>query len=197
MTQFANRLKQLEALARTSHREQGKHTVTISTLHSAKGLEFERVYMIDLIEGVLPNVQQTQLDDPKVEREMEEETRLFYVGITRAIRHLHLISYSKRFKLPIAQSRFMRELHKIVVPQPLAKETLKVNKSTKVIKQYRNEQTILSTNDLIVGESVRHIMFGVGQIVSLERGTIEILFTSSKKKFVVDTCIEQGYLERL
>ena len=197
ITQFANRLKQLEALARTSHREQGTYAVTLSTLHSAKGLEFDRVYMIDLIEGVLPSVQQTQLDDPKVERELEEETRLFYVGITRAIRHLHLISYSKRFKLPIAQSRFMRELHKIVVPPSSANETLKVNKSAKVVKQYRNEQTILATNDLIVGAYVRHIMFGVGQIVSLERGTIEILFTSSKKKFVVDTCIEQGYLERL
>ena len=199
MTQFANRLKQLEALARTSHREQGRRAVTLSTLHSAKGLEFDRVYMIDLIEGVLPSVQQTRLDDPKVEREMEEETRLFYVGITRAIRHLQLISYSKRFKLPIAQSRFMRELHKIVVPPSpsSAKETLKVNKSAKVVKQYRNEQTILSANDLIVGNEVRHIMFGIGEIVSLEQGAIEIVFENSKKKFVVETCISQGYLERL
>ncbi len=197
MTEFANRLKQLEALARSSHREQGKHAVTLSTLHSAKGLEFDRVYMIDLIEGVLPSVQQTKLDDPKAESELEEETRLFYVGITRAIRHLHLISYSKRFKVPIAQSRFMRELHKIVVPPSLAQETLKVNKSQKVVKQYRNEQTILSANDLIVGNEVRHIMFGVGQIISVERGTIEIAFEVEKKKFVVDTCIGQGYLERL
>ncbi len=200
MTEFANRLKYLEALARSSHQAQSHPAVTFSTLHSSKGLEFERVYIIDLIEGVLPSVQQSKLDDPKVESELEEETRLFYVGITRAIRHLQLISYSKRFNVPIAQSRFMRELQKIVAPTPIAKESdskIEVNKSGKATKQYRNEQTILSANDLIVGNDVRHIMFGIGEIVSLERGVIEILFNNSKKKFVVDTCIRQGYLERL
>ena len=146
-----------------------------------------------MIEGVLPNVKQTKAeDDPKAESELEEETRLFYVGITRAIRYLQLISYTKRFEFTTSTSRFMRDLHKIVVPPPTPKETV-----TKIAKHHRNEQTILSAHDLKVGNEVRHIIFGVGEIVSIERGVIEILFPSGKKKFVVDTCLEQGYLEHL
>ena len=49
----------------------------------------------------------------------------------------------------------------------------------------------------MVGNEVRHIIFGVGEIVSVNRGVIEIVFPSGKKKFVVDTCLEQGYLEHL
>lgn len=193
MTEFANRLKYLETLARSSHQAQNHPAVTLSTLHSAKGLEFDRVYIIDLIEGVLPNVKQAKAEeDPKAESELEEETRLFYVGITRAIRYLQLISYTKRFEFTTSTSRFMRDLHKIVVPPPTSKETV-----TKIAKHHRNEQTILSAHDLKVGNEVRHIIFGVGEIVSAERGVIEILFPSGKKKFVIDTCLEQGYLEHL
>ena len=195
MTEFANRLKYLETLARSSHQAQNHPAVTLSTLHSSKGLEFDRVYIIDLIEGVLPNVKQEKVeDDPKAESELEEETRLFYVGITRAIRYLQLISYTKRFEFTTSTSRFMRDLHKIVVPPPIPKET-----DTNVAKasKHRNEQTILSAHDLMVGNEVRHIIFGVGKIISVERGVIEILFPSGKKKFVVDTCLEQGYLEHL
>ncbi len=85
MTEFAGRLKYLENLARTSHLKNEMNAITLTTLHSSKGLEFDRVYLIDLIDGILPS---------ETEEAIEEETRLFYVGITRAIRHLELISYN-------------------------------------------------------------------------------------------------------
>lgn len=88
--------------------------VTLITLHAAKGLEFPFVFLVGLEEGVLPH--QRSVDDP---RQLEEERRLFYVGVTRAMKGLYLV-YAFRRTLYGAQqvnapSRFLLD-----VPQSLA-----------------------------------------------------------------------------
>ncbi|WDU77411.1 ATP-dependent helicase [Lysinibacillus sp. G01H] len=184
MTEFAGRLKYLENLARTSHLKNEMNAITLTTLHSSKGLEFDRVYLIDLIDGVLPS---------ETEEAIEEETRLFYVGITRAIRHLELISYSKRFKASVVPSIFMKELKQIVPPQELPKKASKSPR--KALKQYRNDRTITTESALIVGSKVRHVMFGEGEILDVTSSTIKLSFDAGIKQFMTDTCLQQGYLE--
>ena len=80
--------------------------VVLSTLHNTKGLEFNRVVITGLEEGVFPRT-------GKVGAEIEEERRLFYVGITRARNELYLTSTSRRFMYgheeTVAPSRFIRE----------------------------------------------------------------------------------------
>lgn len=184
MTEFAGRLKYLENLARTSHLKNEKNAITLTTLHSSKGLEFDRVYLIDLIDGILPS---------ETEEAIEEETRLFYVGITRAIRHLELISYSKRFKASVVPSMFMNALKQIVSPQDLPKKASK--NPRKAPKQYRNDRTITTESALIVGSKVKHVMFGEGEILAITSSTIKLSFDAGIKQFMTDTCLQQGYLE--
>lgn len=184
MTEFAGRLKYLENLARTSHLKNEKNAITLTTLHSSKGLEFDSVYLIDLIDGILPS---------ETEEAIEEETRLFYVGITRAIRHLELISYSKRFKASVVPSMFMNALKQIVSPQDLPKKASK--NPRKAPKQYRNDRTITTESALIVGSKVKHVMFGEGEILAITSSTIKLSFDAGIKQFMTDTCLQQGYLE--
>jgi DNA helicase-2/ATP-dependent DNA helicase PcrA len=89
--------------------------VTLSTLHAAKGLEFPTVFLVGCVEGVLPHARTT---DPKATdaapTDVEEERRLFYVGVTRARERLFLCRPRRRAMRgkasPLAPSRFLEEL---------------------------------------------------------------------------------------
>ena len=90
---------------------QEKEGVTVSTLHSVKGLEFDRVYILDVNEGSIP-YQKAVLD-----ADLEEERRMFYVGMTRARAKLHLYSVRERFGKERQPSRFLEELEDDGGPQ--------------------------------------------------------------------------------
>ncbi|MCL2372410.1 MAG: ATP-dependent helicase [Defluviitaleaceae bacterium] len=77
---------------------------TLTTLHSAKGLEFERVFIAGVVEEILPSIRS------KTEPELEEERRLLYVGITRAKKELYLSTIKSRYDKPTKPSRFIKEL---------------------------------------------------------------------------------------
>ena len=76
--------------------------VTLTTLHSAKGLEFERVFIAGIVEEVLPYFRS------KSASEIEEERRLFYVGATRAKHELYLSTIKSRYDKPVKASRFLQ-----------------------------------------------------------------------------------------
>jgi DNA helicase-2/ATP-dependent DNA helicase PcrA len=94
-----------------------RDAVTLITLHAAKGLEYPYVFLLGLEEGVLPHAR--SVDDP---RQLEEERRLFYVGITRAMKGLYLVYAFRRTLYGNQQinepSRFLHD-----VPRELALAT--------------------------------------------------------------------------
>ncbi len=84
-------LEKISLVADIDELDDGADAVTLITLHQAKGLEFPAVLIVGLEEGILPHSR--SLDDPE---EMEEERRLFYVGITRARKRLYLLRSYRR-----------------------------------------------------------------------------------------------------
>lgn len=164
MEEFAGRLKHLEQVLKTAKSRKGQHAITLSTFHSAKGLEFERVYMIDLIEGVIP----------ASDEDMEEATRLFYVGMTRAKTHLEMIVYRKKDGEDVAESQFVTAVQNIVSPPKAA---------------------IRDRSELQVGRVVKHKQFGAGSIIAIYEDKIQIKFGAEKKWLSVAICLESGLLE--
>ncbi|QHT62804.1 UvrD-helicase domain-containing protein [Paenibacillus lycopersici] len=117
---FANRLKYLEAVMKASKKNKNANAVTFSTLHSAKGLEFERVFMIDLIDGIIPSNEDMKKTEGEVSPLMEESVRLFYVGMTRAKRELTLLSYAKRDGEEATESQFVKAVRELQSPRQAA-----------------------------------------------------------------------------
>ncbi|MBO6149448.1 MAG: ATP-dependent helicase [Lachnospiraceae bacterium] len=93
----------LEASLKTDE-DAAKEAVTIMTLHGSKGLEYPEVFLMDVNEGVLP------YHRAKSEEEVEEERRLFYVGMTRAMEKLHLWWIRDIYGKAQLPSRFLKEL---------------------------------------------------------------------------------------
>lgn len=107
---LVKRLKHLQYLYTNS--KDVTNGITLSTVHSVKGLEFDRVYIIDLVEGDFPSQRSIDLLEKGEINPMEEERRLFYVGMTRAKEHLSLITLKYIGSKLVAPSRFLIELQK-------------------------------------------------------------------------------------
>jgi len=102
-------LERTALVAATDAWDNESNFVTLMTLHAAKGLEFPSVFIVGLEDGILPHERSSNDQD-----ELEEERRLFFVGITRAEKHLQISRCQNRFRRgsfwPSIPSRFLMEL---------------------------------------------------------------------------------------
>jgi DNA helicase-2/ATP-dependent DNA helicase PcrA len=168
----------------------GEDSVQMMTLHTAKGLEFPVVFLCGMEEGLFPH-QRSSADAVG----MEEERRLCYVGITRAMRQLYL-SYAETRRLHGidshgSPSRFIREL-----PPDLLEEVrprIQVSRPVYNPQSYspsRSSSLYEETPEGIrLGQRVRHGKFGDGVVLNLEgQGTharVEVRFENLGSKWLV------------
>ena len=162
--------------------------VLLMTLHSAKGLEFPYVYLAGVEDGMFPSSMCIFADDPT---DMEEERRLCYVGITRAMKELTLTSARQRLVRGETQynkvSRFVREIPRELVElgttiqehKPSMQETPSPKNSYMQMRQTFRAKPFEAQNfkvtkaaslDYGVGDTVRHIKFGVGIVRDIVEG---------------------------
>jgi len=111
-------LEEVSLVADIDSMEDGTNVVTLMTLHSAKGLEFPYVYMAGMEEGIFPSYMCLSSDDPMA---VEEERRLCYVGMTRAMKRLTMTSASQRMQHGETQfnrtSRFIHEIPRYLMTE--------------------------------------------------------------------------------
>ena len=142
--------------------------VSLMTIHSVKGLEFNYVFIVGLEEGILPHINSMLSNS-----ELEEERRLCYVALTRAKDDLYLVNARERMlygKVSINQpSRFISEIN-----DDLIESLSKVEKQEKVIREediIREEEVDYQVNDLVYHET-----FGKGKVLEVDDKLVKVAF---------------------
>ncbi|HHW67018.1 MAG TPA: ATP-dependent helicase [Epulopiscium sp.] len=113
------RMKELQELIKYSQYNRFKNVVTLSTIHSSKGLEWERVYLIDMINDIFPSKVAIEEAKNKNIAQLEEERRLAYVGVTRAKKELYLLTLKNKNYQSVNPSLFVEEIYRIVNIPPI------------------------------------------------------------------------------
>ena len=161
-------------------------SVTLMTLHNAKGLEFSHVFVVGMEEGTFPHAR--SLD----EHNLEEERRLAYVGITRAketltLTHARLRSSwgEREYRMP---SRFLSEIpdeyKSGTVPSTHTGATGRGGWGVAMPGRRGSEGAASGETRYRAGERVRHARFGVGEVVEAGAGRIVIRFGTEERTFV-------------
>lgn len=142
------------------------NAVNLMTLHSAKGLEFNIVFILGLEEGIFPHFRSFES-----ESELEEERRLAYVGITRARKILHLLNARRRLifgKTSINMpSRFISEI----------KEELLESNERKQESEIYNDMYYEEAVELRISDHVMHDVFGEGVVIAIDGSIAKIAFS--------------------
>ena len=173
---FLQRLEELFHIVKNGSTDRGSPFV-LSTMHSSKGLEFERVFLLDVLDGILPRITAGDIDTTsKEELELlEEERRLFYVALTRAKSELYLFSPQN----PAESSEFCTA---VFPPEEEKQEQTRKPAATKwAIPPPKPPhpsagEVMAQTKEYSPGKRVNHKYFGQGTIESRNDMVLSIRF---------------------
>ncbi len=154
-------LEEISLVADMNEHKNETNVVTLMTVHAAKGLEFDYVFVIGMEEGLFPHLNSMETED------LEEERRLCYVAITRAKKKLWLIN---------AKSRMIYGKHDNYFPSRFISEI----PDEYLEKDENKKQTtsITSDEEYKLGEILEHKIFGQGVVVGMDDKDLTIAFSN-------------------
>ncbi|SHH53352.1 DNA helicase PcrA [Tepidibacter thalassicus] len=183
-------LATISLISDMDYTDEDANFVSLMTLHTAKGLEFPVVFLAGMEEGIFP-ISRALTDDV----ELEEERRLCYVGITRAMQKLFLTYATSRtiygntnyFRV----SRFIDELpNECVEHLNLNKSNNKIRSKSNLLEKYKQKymkssvEKNIDNSDVNVGSKVLHPTFGTGTVVSKKGSIVSIAFENKGIKSI-------------
>ena len=161
----------------SEQKNESKDKVTLMTMHSVKGLEFDYVFVVGFEEGLFPHMNCFESND-----EMEEERRLCYVAITRAKKKLYLINARSRIlygkvsnNIP---SRFVNEIGNDYLETIGKKDEFEIKPKIDKKMMYNND------NDLHPGDFIEHDKYGKGVVIAIDGSIATISFKGDLKKLM-------------
>ena len=206
-------LEEVALVADIDSLEEGSEYVVLMTLHSAKGLEFPKVYLAGMEDGLFPSYMSITSDNST--EELEEERRLAYVGITRAMRELTITCARQRMVRGETQynkvSRFVKEIPAELLSGEIRTPAYKKSTESHATSEFQRKRTapvrrqpsgqsmqakaFASANTVkgslsySVGDRVSHIKFGQGTVRAIVEGgrdfevTVDFDTAGTKKMF--------------
>lgn len=185
---FLSRLEELRALTETPSPAPNA-LFTLSTIHSAKGLEYDRVVLIDVADGLFPS---SIAEEKEADRTaLEEERRLFYVGVTRAKQELILLTCREKFGEPAPGSTFLRQL----LGEPDKPPAPSIQAAPPHPAGPTAAQLAAWEKAYLPGTRIMHKAFGPGLLESRTGSIAVIAFEGgATKKLDLPTCLRWGLL---
>ena len=169
-------LGEISLMTDSGEEEGDKEAVTLMTLHSAKGLEFDVVFLVGMEEGIFPHTNSLMEEDG-----LDEERRLCYVGITRARDILYLTNAKRRMlygkEASNPPSRFINEIDKNLIKT----NNLAVQEEKSAESFYKEV-----SEEFRLGDLINHETLGHGVIVKIDGSIIDVAFRSGVKKLRKD-----------
>lgn len=166
-------LNEISLVSDIEEAKDNKDIVTMMTVHAAKGLEFDYIFLVGMEEGIFPHNRSMASDD-----EIEEERRLCYVAVTRAKKKLFITSTVRRMlyglDIESPKSRFIGEISDEYI------------ESLQATSKKKSSITIDENAEYTLGEKIKHKEFGEGVIVGIDKSilTIAFKFPNGIKKFI-------------
>ena len=164
-------LAELAIMADSADHKEETDSVTLMTIHSAKGLEFKVVFLVGMEDGIFPH--QNSFLEPGG---LEEERRLCYVGITRAKERLYISNAKRRIlygnTIMNPPSRFINEMNK---------EYIEVENEQLLPEEKIKKEELHTNNDVEYkeGDVIMHLIYGRGVIVHIEGDYITVAFSKN------------------
>ncbi len=176
-------LNEISLVSDVTEHSEGNNKVSLMTVHSVKGLEYDYVFIIGMEEGIFPHYNSIMEGTNEA---IEEERRLCYVAITRAKKKLWIINTKKRMLYGQTQvnapSRFIDEIDDKYLERE-KKTTSIFSKVTKI-----NKERMYRTNnvDYNIGDNIRHEDYGEGVVTAVDKKIITVAFPHpiGIKKFI-------------
>ena len=178
-------LEEVALVADIDSLDENSDYVVLMTIHSAKGLEFPNVFLCGMEDGLFPGYMTIMSDDPS---DMEEERRLCYVAITRAMEKLHISAAKQRMIHGETQynrvSRFVKEIPKElldtgrITENPMRQRIVKPTQTSsakpifkaKAFEANKFKVSKATNLEYTNGDRVKHIKFGEGTVVNIADG---------------------------
>lgn len=161
---FLQHIEEIKETIEASKKNTKREGVILSTIHGVKGMEFKNVYVINCVEETIPHAS-------SIKDNIEEERRLFYVGISRAIDNLYLFS-------PRSRRGQFKEISRFIVEGKL------------------NDMPV-ETYGYEVGNKIAHKTYGLGEIEELKDDKIKISFDNTIRSFSFKILMDNGLIQKV
>jgi DNA helicase-2/ATP-dependent DNA helicase PcrA len=169
-------LQELALYAQADDLQDDEGLVTLMTMHNAKGLEYPIVFIIGVEDGVFPHSRSIE------EGDVEEERRLAYVGLTRAMRDLYITYARRRMQYgggstPAMRSRFLDEIPRELTDEPERAQRVGMSRGRAVTSWASAQSAPPETSSAVfrIGDDVIHAAFGDGVVTGVDAGGVVVV----------------------